>query len=176
MSEGQPHPNPISSLLRAAGDDGAMNAFLNAQADDPSDSTPMLILADWLEEQGDAAAAGVLRSLAGAGVPSLAWLACGAGPAVAVPHKPDLFWASEGQGFGDRVAAEEDDGDASPSGDGAGDADGFETGRRDAFGLEGWHAYGCGDGDAAGHGQGSGYGSSDGSGWEAGWGLGDNDS
>lgn len=54
-----------------------MTPFLAAQADDPFDPAPMLILADALEESGDLIGAGVLRGLAGAGCASLVTLAIG---------------------------------------------------------------------------------------------------
>lgn len=52
-----------------------MESFLAAQVVDPFDPAPMLILADHLEEQGDAAGAAVFRGLEGAGLPSLVNLA-----------------------------------------------------------------------------------------------------
>jgi uncharacterized protein (TIGR02996 family) len=68
LAHNRDHPRPI------VGYDGrkapappsivdAMTPFLAAQADDPSDLAPLLILADHLEEQGDATA-GALRGLA----------------------------------------------------------------------------------------------------------------
>lgn len=52
-----------------------MESFLAAQVADPFHPAPMLILADHLEEQGDAAGAAAFRGLEGAGLPSLVNLA-----------------------------------------------------------------------------------------------------
>lgn len=51
-----------------------MNSFLEAQIVNPFDPTPMLIQADWLEEQGDEISASVLRGLASCGINSIAIL------------------------------------------------------------------------------------------------------
>lgn len=49
--------------------------FLSAQSDDPFDPTPMLILADHLEECGDDVGAGIFRSLVSSEIPSLHMIA-----------------------------------------------------------------------------------------------------
>lgn len=77
-----------------------MNPFLATQADDPLDPTPMLILADWLEECGNAIGASVLRSLAESGSPSLHALALWAAVCSAA-GMPDAHWYNHADGSGD---------------------------------------------------------------------------
>lgn len=89
--------------------------FLDAQAANPFDSAPMLILADWREEQGDLAGATVLRALAATGTPSLAALSADAAN-VPVAFRLDHLGEEElnskdggqGSGGGDRFDAGED--------------------------------------------------------------------
>lgn len=79
-----------------------MTPFRDAQAADPFDSAPTLIWADWLEEQGDAIAAGVLRGLAGSEMASMHALAIAAA-LVSVPLIPDSFGCEYGLGRGDSL-------------------------------------------------------------------------
>lgn len=86
-----------------------MNRFLDAQADDPFDPAPILIQADWLEEEGDIAGAHALRGLAAAGYATLAMLALGAcADSILNPDDGGIApgtWQAEdegGQGNGDR--------------------------------------------------------------------------
>lgn len=45
--------------------------FLDGQSNNPFEAAPMLILADWLEEQGDRVSADVLRALFQLGISSI---------------------------------------------------------------------------------------------------------
>lgn len=106
-----------------------------ALAVDPSDLAPMLIRAGWLEGRGDAIGAAALRSLPGAGIPSLHALALGAALDSA-PRKSDQFEPWYGFGLGDGLA---DEGGAGygfeiGSGAGAGGGDGFEEAEEDGVG------------------------------------------
>jgi uncharacterized protein (TIGR02996 family) len=145
-------PDPLSTV-------DAMSPILAAQARDPFDAAPMLIHADWLEEQGDQVGAEVLRGLAAARIPSLLALAFEATliskPSMSEGLRFELGSEAEcGFGSGDGTGA----GYGSGIGDGTDEACGIGYGYCDQYGLGA--GYGPGEGD--GFGQGYGYGFGDG--------------
>lgn len=114
-----------------------MDTFLAAQSADPFDPTSFLILADHLEEQGDATTAEALRGLASGGIPSIVAIACEAA------NVGVIFWADNfnlpnqsakfrGDGHGDGFNGGSSAG--GQEGRGVGEEDPFESGR-DALGF-----------------------------------------
>lgn len=142
-----------------------MVPFLAAQADDPFDPAPMLILADWLEEHGDAIAAVALRALAESGTASLHALALNTA-GISVPWRSDQFKHGHGAGdvleddrelgfgggFGDGVNGGNGEGEGDgygyeKSGEGPGAEDRYGDGTR--FGMDDHYGRGDGDGDGS---------------------------
>lgn len=123
--------------------------FLAAQAADPLDPAPLLIQADWLEEHGDLAGAGVLRGMVRAGIPSLIALAFQATFA-SLPYRPDDFkataWWAGGEG-----GAGHGGGDGVGSGDTYGERGGAGDGRLEAGGVALFGSGGDGSGDGVGY-------------------------
>lgn len=138
-------------------------AFFDTRSCDPFDPAPMLIHADWLEEQGDLVGAKSLRALAGAGVPSLVSLALDREVALfEIEHEARVAedrdgyeWCGEylydggiGIGEGDGLGGEIEIvcSDGSGYRDGFGDSDGRGEGY--GFGYEfGWESGGERDQD-----------------------------
>lgn len=135
------------------GMDTGMDSFLAAQVDDPFDPAPMLIQADWLEEQGDVTGANVFRALAESGTPSLHALALEA-TLRSVPWQPDVFrhrrWSEDGYGHGTSDWIEDGDG-----------RDGQGFGRSDGHKDHAGHGFGYADGIAGGYMAGDGVGGLD---------------
>lgn len=86
-----------------------IDGFLNAQSEDPFDPTPMLIWADYLEEQGDTISPFVFRQLAGIGHTSL--IAIASSNTIDNSFYPDNMMPGfsnfgEGHGGGDNIPGE----------------------------------------------------------------------
>lgn len=128
-----------------------MLEFLMAQSTDPFDPTPLLILADYLEERGDAAGAEALRGLASAEQASVHQVAISSGAQM----RGDFFRledsrrsGSVGGGVGDEFGRSL----ISELGNGSGKGDDFGVGAGTGYGLPEQPSGRPNDGDGGGRG------------------------